>query len=248
MKDPSYDKPEEETKPSIAKHEDKWTATREWCEDVDDWGDGHNEWESGCGEGELISQPTGTSFKSTPEVEVECSQVECLMKAMNVAETSNETFPVNMMTFPSYEGPCYPAGFMSVVEDPGACTAGVVKVEELLKKYRIDHPNCDLATDQLQDREKGPGRRKGGKKEKAVLNSEGEVYEKGAARHGDKTFLKFHKQLLKFPQQILRYTNFVIIIDIKVQHYLSSNHMKVLLERGATTFYQQPSSPATQEP
>lgn len=213
MKDPSYDEPEEEAKLSVAKQEDKWTATREWCEDVDDWGHGPrnvDEWESGCGERELISQPTGTSFKYTPEIEV-----ECLMKAMSVAETSNETFPVNTVTIPSYEGPYYPAGFMSVVEDLGACTAGAVKVEKLLKKYKNDHPNCYLTMDGLviqQDREKGSEHHKGGKREKAVscgavVNSEGEVYEKGVARHGDETFQKFHKQLLKFPQQILRYTN-----------------------------------------
>ena len=216
-KDPSYDEPKEEAKSSVAECEDKWSATREWCEDVDDWGGGNDveeEWESECGEGEPISQPTGTSSKTTSEVEVDCSQIECLMQAMSVAETSNETFPGNTVTWSSYEGPYYPAGFMSVVEDPGACTTSAVKAEELMKKYRSDHPNCDLATNRLviqQDQEKGSGHHKGGIKEKAVSNSEGEVYEKGVARHGDKTFQKFHKQLLKFPQQILRYAKYLTL-------------------------------------
>ena len=227
MKDPSYGKPKEEAKPSsVAERKERWTATREWCEDVDDWGDGLKDcdddglrdgdnveegWGSGCGDGGWISQPISTSFETALEVEVECSQVECLVKAMSLAETSNETFPVNVVTFSSYQGPYYPAGFISVVEDQGACTASTVQVDKLLKKYRSDDPNSDLTEDGVviqQGGGKGSGHLKGGKREEGVScgTREGEAYEKGVARHGDKTFQKFHKQLSKFPQQILRYS------------------------------------------
>ena len=226
LKDLSYEvKPKENSKSSLAAvTKEKLTATaKEWCEDVDDWGDdGCATGESGEEEEQRCScyQIVDASQKSAvKEIVDSISQVEDLVKVMTVKETTsfkpNSTYddtahPVEAVDLvsSSYEGPFYPAGFVSVVEDPGAST---FEAEELLKRYKGELPPFDVATNGLafeHEARKKVGSRKGGQKEKTGhkgnISGGGELYEKGVARHGDKSFQKFHKHLSNFPQQILR--------------------------------------------
>jgi len=65
----------------------------------------------------------------------------------------------------------------------------------------IEEPNDQLMTHDHIDKELA--RRVDG----AMGNSDSssEVYEKTLAKHGDKTFYKFHKRIARCPEQILRY-------------------------------------------
>ena len=112
-----------------------------------------------------------------------------------------------MFATAAYHGPHYLAGFISVVEEP---EADAYEDERLLKKYKVEQLSQDFSTD--TDRKtkgvcSGGGQHKRGKagRHGDAASAGGEVYEKGVARHGDKTFQKFHKHLSRFPQQILRY-------------------------------------------
>ena len=138
------------------------------------------------------------------------------MKTLTVEETLASTSSDEVETLSLYQGPYYPAGYVSVVEEPAVST---LEAEELLKKYKYDHPNYDDSTindpvsQQVRRKETGlgnSGQRQKGCRRGDSANDGGEVYEKGVAKHGDKTFQKFHKQLSKCPQQILRYTLFAL--------------------------------------
>ena len=216
QKDPSYDK--EDLRPSAAAHNMSKDAAREWCEDLDDWGD-----ETRVSEEEMLnSQDTSNPLTSVTEISnVGYSQVEELMKSMALQETagtipeqtlgavSNNALPVESKTPPLYQGPYYPASYIAVVEEPEASAED----KELLKKYKSDHPDFDLTMNGLapeqERRKKEPEHHTSGRKEKGLsrggATSGGELYEKSVARHGDKMFQKFYKQLSKCPQQILRY-------------------------------------------
>ena len=198
-------------------------AAREWCEDLDDWGDGTD-----VGNEEVLNlqQDTSNPLRNVAEISNGvCSQVEEQMKSMTIQEqevvetipeetkaaaVSNDTLPVDTKTTPLYEGPHYLASYIAVVEEPEA----IAEDKELLKKcYESDHLSFDLTVDGLAleegRRKKESDRHKRGRKENGLsrvgATSGGEVYEKSVAKHGDKTFQKFYKYLSKCPQQILRY-------------------------------------------
>ena len=86
-----------------------------------------------------------------------------------------------------YHGPYFPSSYVTVFEEPSEpkCTP---KVKELLERYYRENPNFEPTSGLEQ---KGTG--------------SGEKYERSVAMHGDRTFQKFHKQLSRCPDQILRY-------------------------------------------
>ena len=220
QKDPSYEK--EEPMPLAPAHNvsNCKDAAREWCEDLDDWGDG-----TGVSEEEVLNlQESSDPLRDIAQISnVGCSQVEELMKSMTIQEAietipkealmgiSHDTdmLPVEAKTPALYQGPYYPASYIAVVEEPETSAED----KELLKKYKSDHPSFDLTVNGLapeeERRKKESNCHKSGRKEKGLsrgcATSGGEVYEKSVARHGDKMFQKFYKQLSKCPQQILRY-------------------------------------------
>ena len=97
----------------------------------------------------------------------------------------------------SYKGPFYKSGYISVLEQKSLRTE-MGEVDKLLEKYRLLNPDCPVMTGQLV----------GEKSNQVTSTKEGgynrEGYERASARHGDKVFLKFQKELSKCPQQILR--------------------------------------------
>ena len=99
---------------------------------------------------------------------------------------------------PQYQGPYFPPSYINVTEEPSEDLDTLSKVEELLKKYHQENK------DGLEMGISGEGvkGRKGGRSQ--GTSSSGEKYEKSLAKHGDKVFQKFHKQLSKCTEQILR--------------------------------------------
>ncbi len=231
QKDPSYDK--EEPQPSAAASYDNISnsrdAAREWCEDLDDWGDETRI----CEEEEVLtSQGAIDPLRGVTEnSNTGCSQVEELMKSMTIQEavvtipketladvaTCNTTLPVETNPPPFYQGPYYPASYIAVVEEPDVSAED----NQLLKKYRSDHSSFDndFAPEEGR-RKKESDRHKRGRKENGLSKggaiSGGEMYEKSVAKHGDKMFHKFYKQLSKCPQQILRYIIFSLSLPRNV--------------------------------
>ena len=219
QKDPSYEK--EDPRPSAAVQsisENGKDAARDWCEDLDDWGD-----ETGISEEEMLtSQSTSDPLRNVSELpNIACRQIEEQMKSMTIQEAAEmipeetsaavtDALPVETKTPVLYHGPYYPASYIAVVEEP---EASVEEDKELLKKYKRDHSSFDITMDGLASEEEGRKKesdyRKSGRKENGLSRggaaSGGEVYEKGVAKHGDKVFQKFYKQLSRCPQQILRY-------------------------------------------
>lgn len=86
-----------------------------------------------------------------------------------------------------YRGPYFPSSYVTVLEEPSEsqCTP---EVKELLERYYRENPNFEPTSGLEQ---KGTG--------------SGEKYERSVAMHGDRIFQKFHKQLSRCPDQILRY-------------------------------------------
>ena len=216
-------KQEKDSKPSATA--DSWGSQKqtvssavEWCEDVDDWGDGGGgDWAAGdggddgdSGEVGLNSQKADSSIEEASRSD-DRHQIEDMLMSMTVRDTSAKNSCdrtcSEVVILPSYEGPYYPPGFISVVEESDTSTS---EIEELLKKYKNVRPNLDFTTNGLAMEQEGKKGRQSGRRQKGGCHGDGaggggEVYEKGMARHGDQTFQKFHKQLSKFPQQILRY-------------------------------------------
>lgn len=117
----------------------------------------------------------------------------------DVCEVRNNAEDVTL-----YHGPSYPCAYIRVVEGWTGRSASKT-VNDLMQKYLMENPEC-LVTAELQansgrEREK----RKHNKGKKVEVNTAEDGYEKATARHGDKAFLKFQKELAKCPQQILRY-------------------------------------------
>ena len=212
QKDPSYEK-EEPQVPVAAVYNiisNGKDGAHEWCEDLDDWGDEI----SVCEEEVLKSQCTSDPLRTVAESSnIGCSQVEELMKSMSIqevvetipketlADVTNGTLPVETKAPPFYQGPYYPASYIAVVEEPEASAED----DQLLKKYKSDHSSFDDELAPEEGRRKESDRHKRGRKENGLSRGGGEIYEKSVAKHGDKIFQKFYKQLSKCPQQILRY-------------------------------------------
>ena len=105
---------------------------------------------------------------------------------------------------PPYEGPCYPPAYISTVEE-NTCSPQTTEATRLLERYSAENPSYLSGVDVEEGRRgksKEPAR---GKRGKSGGGGGGEQYEKPQVRHGDKHFLKFQKELLKCPQQIIRY-------------------------------------------
>lgn len=94
-----------------------------------------------------------------------------------------------------YKEPCFPPYYISVIEEPYENTHNAAEVEKLLEKYRRESRDSLEQGFEVDKRKSGSVR---------ASNASGEGYEKGVAKHGDSTFQKFYKQLLKCPEQILR--------------------------------------------
>jgi hypothetical protein len=69
-------------------------------------------------------------------------------------------------------------------------------ITQLLVKYQLDNPDCPL----MKGRDSGKGSSVDGKRSRGG----GEKYEKPHAKHGDRMFLRFQKELSNCPQQIVR--------------------------------------------
>ena len=210
QRDPSYDTEKKVVvkSPMVVKPAVNQAAASEWCEDLDDWGDS-----DGVGENGPECVVLDLSDKSVRDARVEIEegestqQVEDRMKALTVEETfveSNGTPSVGVVATQSYRGPYYLAAFISVVEEP---ETSAFEAEKLLKKYKIEnHATMEIETgwNEKKVRDSGRHQRRKPGRHGDTTSVGGEAYEKGLARHGDKTFQKFHKQLSKVPQQILR--------------------------------------------
>lgn len=98
-----------------------------------------------------------------------------------------------------YEGPCYDSAYIRAM-GATASQSHSTKAAQLLARYHSDHPDCPQAKGHVS------GRSKGAKENArhAGMKSGGEKYEKSQAKHGDKVFLKFQKELENCPQQIIR--------------------------------------------
>ena len=115
-----------------------------------------------------------------------------------------------------YRGPCYCSGYIRTVE--GNITPHAkhtTRATKLLDKYHSENPDfCGYGQGEVREkggcgrekvREKGGEGERYGRGRKVMAKGGGsEGYEKSQARHGDQTFLKFQKELLHCPQQIIR--------------------------------------------
>ena len=111
-----------------------------------------------------------------------------------------------------YEGPFFPSFYVNVLEEPGdGETSFDSRARELLDQYRRE--TGDIGKDEAMKSKSRKGAavhdiKKSKSKPRSAGHSKGqnssEEYEKTVAKHGDVAFQKFHKQLLKCPQQILR--------------------------------------------
>lgn len=94
---------------------------------------------------------------------------------------------------PQYQGPCYASGYISAVEGCVVCSEET-KVAWLLDKYHSE--NAPVRS--------GRSKGQGGRGVKSGGGGGSETYEKAVAKHGDRDFVKFQKELSKCPQQIVR--------------------------------------------
>ena len=105
---------------------------------------------------------------------------------------------------PHYLGPFFPPQFIRVTEavttdsDPVA----TAKVQALLQKYQQEHQ--DIFHDSIPGRSSTMRKQASASGSSAGSRGQGEGYEKVIAKHGDRTFQKFYKQLLKCPEQVMR--------------------------------------------
>jgi len=99
----------------------------------------------------------------------------------------------------SFSGPFYPAGYVSVIEEPNGLDSGreYHHAKTLLRKY--EHENSSVSMQQCIKDKSGDRKRNG-----ATGHSPSEGYERSTPKHGDLAFMKFQKRLAKFPQQIMR--------------------------------------------
>ncbi len=146
---------------------------------------------STCGEGEVVGRRNGTQTIAVLDKEVGQSGMEAAADA--------------------YQGPSYVAAYIRTVEKEeegdGETTATslVTKAAKLLEKYQLENPDSLSMSDVLSSggrNQRGTG---GSKRTEGTKPAGGsEKYEKTMARHGDKMFLKFQKELSKCSQQVIR--------------------------------------------
>ena len=124
----------------------------------------------------------------------------------------------------AYEGPRYSAAYIRTVEEGESTTSSLdTEADKLLEQYQLENP--DSLVGGLNVVGSGGRRHNRGTKVKRAEGTKadtggGEKYEKAVARHGDRTFLKFHKELSKCPQQIIRqvYSELPLIWTQKCGH------------------------------
>lgn len=101
-----------------------------------------------------------------------------------------------------YQGPCYNSAYVRAMEAVDT-QSHASKATQLLAHYHSENQDSPITKGCVSGRSKGRGGVKE-RKSSAGVKSEGEKYEKYEARHGDKAFLKFQKELANCPQQIIR--------------------------------------------
>ena len=110
---------------------------------------------------------------------------------------------------PPYHGPSYPSAYIRVVEG-WACRSDDKTVSELLQKYSLENPECPVVMEHWERKE--GGRRGRNQARRKMESAGGERYEIATARHGDRAFLKFQKEVAKCSHQILRCVVLIIYI------------------------------------
>lgn len=138
------------------------------------------------------------SFSSNSQAKTSPCHQEATVSSIEDAEIPSGA-KSDSLPHAQYQGPCYPSAYISVVQEHSTNSQSS-KVTELLKRYCSENPDCPVAGGHLNGHgRKSRGARGGGKSPEG-----GEGYEKATARHGDRAFLKFQKELSRCPQQIIR--------------------------------------------
>ncbi len=155
---------------------------------------------------EAAEIPPATSDSGTVSCTVAKSATATITTQLTQLSLDNQTTPQPPQ--PScYHGPCFPPSYLNVIEEPSEDESLAYEVKELLRKYRQESSEEVVEVDQV-----GPPRQRKGRRERKRNDQRqksavpgGEGYERSFAKHGDKVFQKFHKQLTKCPQQVLRW-------------------------------------------
>lgn len=143
----------------------------------------------------LHSRATTETERCTVSVDT-CGATEMAMLSLEDPEPPSS----------QYLGPFFPPKFIRVVEAVATDfdTAENAKIQALLQKYQQEHQ--DIFDENVPGRSSTKRKQASasGSRTGASSRSQGEGYEKVVARHGDRTFQKFYKQLSKCPEQIMR--------------------------------------------
>lgn len=176
-------------------------ALGDWCEGEDDWDDGGDDVVSMLGSLEHSVVTSNSCNNATTTTNATSSDLSTNSKApTSSCEEMRQGVGTGIATVQQYQGPSYAAGYVRVME--AKAPAPSHQVTSLLARYCSDNPDSPVTTTNggcAKDLE-GTGRQK----QCAGGGGGGEKYEKSRARHGDKVFLKFQKELANCPQQIIR--------------------------------------------
>ncbi|KAJ8407950.1 hypothetical protein AAFF_G00269940 [Aldrovandia affinis] len=150
-------------------------ATRDWCEEADDWGEADEE-------GPVQSADSAHSHEAPQTSPVSNLDFSSRMQGLSLVEgrESSPDVPGSVPTFCPY--------YISVLEEGDL----------------LDHTDMEHAQRLLQEYEKREGVAVG-QMDGCEREGQVEKYEKTEARHGDQTFSRFMKKISLCPEQILRY-------------------------------------------
>ena len=115
------------------------------------------------------------------------------LNEVDTSPTTNSDFTAVPQAM--YTAPFYPPGYLRVVEEDSEGVE-IRHARDLLKKYQSENPDIYSQTKESTKKAASSSRGK----------HESDAYEKATPKHGDRAFQKFHKQVIKCPQQLLRYT------------------------------------------
>ncbi len=162
--------------------------------------------ESLVGEFHLSHTPS-TTLETDIKDECESTVVDIQMRHLSLDESKAPRKENDSITEQQQHNKCtgdyYPPCYISVIDEPRESAVEMKKVKELLVKYQRENP------DPVQGRESSSCRKKQGAKSKNTAERGGEGYEKTIAKHGDRSFQKFYKQMLRCPNQIMRWKDCV---------------------------------------
>ena len=106
----------------------------------------------------------------------------------------------------AYKGPSYTAAYIRTVEEGEGGNFGstVTAAAKLLERYQAENPDYLSGVNVVGSGGRNCRGARGKRDEGIKVAGGSEKYEKTVAKHGDKFFLKFQKELSKCPQQIIR--------------------------------------------